>query len=228
MSARVAGACGGRRPPLRGTSRPGRSRASLPRVAPARRSGDHPSHRMDAGSAGDVRRSGSPGPSSLETVPEADFGAGLGYAGPAVDDQAALWCDGGRPPLEQEAEHVPVVGGAVPRPVGPEPAGLPRPGPSARPPASPFLSSRSLSTLEAAPPAWHVLFDDENGGDARVVARRVVPGGTPGDGQTVTRDTVSFSCSTISTILILHSNTIVSQEAQRKDQKMAGLFYSFF
>ena len=115
---------------------------ALPRVAPARRSGDPPSHRMDAGSAGDVRRSGSPGPSSLETVLEADFGAGLGYAGPAVDDQAALWCDGGRPPLEQEAEHVPVVGCAVPRPVGPEPAGLPRPGPSARPPASPFLSSR--------------------------------------------------------------------------------------
>ena len=167
------------------------------RGAPARRSGAPPSHRMDAGSAGDVRRSGSPGPSSLETVPEADFGAGLGYAGPAVDDQAALWCGGGRPPLEQEAEHVPVVGGAVPRPVGPEPAGLHRPGPSARPPASPFLSSRSLSTLEAAPPAWHVLFDDENGGDARVVARRVVPGGTLGDGQTVTRDTVSFSCSTI-------------------------------
>ena len=65
------------------------------RGAPARRSGDPPSHRRDAGSAGDVRRSGSPGPSSLGTVPEADFGAGLGYDGPAVDNQAALWCDEG-------------------------------------------------------------------------------------------------------------------------------------
>ena len=167
------------------------------RGAPARRSGDPPSHRRDAGSAGDVRRSGSPGPSSLGTVPEADFGAGLGYAGPAVDDQAALWCDGGRPPLEQEAKYVPVVGGAVPRPVGPEPAGLPRPGPSVRLPASPFISSRCRRSRPPHPRGTSCSTTRTGATRARVVARRVVPGGTLGDGQTVTRDTVSFSCSTI-------------------------------